>query len=190
MMRACLVLLSLAALSNGAPSQRSDKAGYARYLVTETDWAILSTISTMEATPGAPFGNPQSHADINGTLYFYVSDMDQSMIDIAANPSVSYALSAAEKLTSPACGTLPKAGDPESPLCTRLTINGQFVNISGTDEAVPAQAALFAKHPAMATWPADHSWFIAKIEIQQLWEINMFGGASVIEPEEYYNVEV
>ena len=49
----------------------------------------MSTISSASDTAGAPFGNPQSHADVDGTIYYYVSSMDQSMRDIAANDQVS-----------------------------------------------------------------------------------------------------
>jgi len=38
----------------------------------------------------------------------------------------------------------------------------------------------------MKNWPADHSWFVGKLDITQLWEINMFGGASHITPDQYY----
>ena len=56
---------------------------------------------------------------------------------------VGYTLSNAEKLSSPACGTIPYAGDEESPLCSRLSITGNFLNISGTDEEQTATDALF-----------------------------------------------
>ena len=53
------------------------------------DWGVLSTISTRNGTLAAPFGNPYSFVDggcgadgSTGTIYFYASGMDQSMIDI------------------------------------------------------------------------------------------------------------
>jgi len=183
-MRAVIFALALAlAVANG---DRSDKAAYARDMVSSLDWGVMSTISTASDTTGAPFGNPQSHADVNGVIYYYVSDLDQSMLDVAANNQVGYTLSNAEKLSSAACGTIPYVGDEESPLCSRLSITGNFVNISGTDEEEQALDALFSKHPAMKNWPADHSWFVGKLDITQLWEINIFGGASHITPEQYY----
>jgi len=63
---------------------------------------------------------------------------------------------------------------------------GKFVNVTGTPEGGPAEAALFAAHPVMATWPSDHSWFIGKINILNLWLINIYGGADNISPDEYY----
>uniref|UniRef100_A0A7S2CWJ1 CREG-like beta-barrel domain-containing protein n=1 Tax=Florenciella parvula TaxID=236787 RepID=A0A7S2CWJ1_9STRA len=184
-MRAVILALALS-LVGSAVASRDDKAAYARSMVSSLDWGVMSTISTASDTAGAPFGNPQSHAEVDGNIYYYVSDVDQSMLDIAVNNQVGYTLSNAEALSSPACGSIPYAGDEESPLCSRLSITGNFVNISGTDEEEQATDALFKAHPAMKNWPADHSWFVGKLEITQLWEINMFGGASHITPAQYY----
>ena len=156
-------------------------------MVNKYTWGIMSTTSTMDGFAGMPFGNPNSYAQVDGTPYFYVSSLDQSMQDVAADSRVSLAISDAESLKSPACGNpLPKAGDPESPLCSRLTIMGKVLNVSGTPEADAAWDALQAAHPAMSSWPADHAWFIGKLEISHLWLINIFGGATNITPDEYY----
>lgn len=170
-----------------ASPSRSDKADYARWMVSAYNWGVLSTISSMEGIEGQPFGNPNSFAEIDGIPYFYVSELDQSMQDVASNSLVSFTLSNAESLTSPMCGTVPYAGDPESPLCSRLVINGNFLNISGTSEGDAAKDVLFSEHKAMNLWPASHDWFVGKIEIEQLWEISMYGGASHITADEYYN---
>ena len=67
-----------------------------------------------------------------------------------------------------------------------VEVMGKFANVSGMLEAGPAEEALFAAHPAMATWPSDHSWFIGKLNILNLWLINIYGGADNITPDEYY----
>lgn len=174
-----------AAATDNSTVTRDDKVGWARQMVSKYDWGILGTISTMAGLEGTPFGNPNSIAEVDGQPYFYVSSLDQSIQDIQSDAHVSLALSDAEDLASTACGTI--AGDPESPLCSRLTISGTFLNISGTSEADEAWTALTAKHPAMATWPSDHSWFIGKIQISHLWLINFYGGATNITPDEYYS---
>lgn len=76
-------------------------------MVENYDWGILSTISTMDGFEGTPFGNPNSFAQVGGTPYFYVSSLDQSIIDISSDSHVSLALSDAEALKSVACGTIP-----------------------------------------------------------------------------------
>jgi hypothetical protein len=68
-----------------------------------------------------PFADPVSYAQFNNTPYVYVTSLDQSIQDLLVDARVSLALSAAEELRSPGCGTIAGAGDPESPVCSRLT---------------------------------------------------------------------
>lgn len=42
----------------------------------------------------------------------------------------------------------------------------------------------------MAGWPPDHEWVIAKLEIHELWLIDYFGGATILEPEAYYSAKL
>ncbi len=49
-----------------------------------------------------------------------------------------------------------------------------------------AQDALFERHPSMSYWPKGHAWVIGKIEIQDIWLIDFFGGATILNPEEYF----
>ena len=80
-----------------------------------------------------------------------------------------------------------KYGDPENPVCARLTVTGTLVVLDeGSDEYILAQQALFQRHATMADWPADHEWVIAKIDIQDVWLIDFFGGASIIAVDEYF----
>ena len=81
-------------------------------MVEEYSWGILGTTSTLEGLEGSPFGNPNSYATVDGTPYFYVSDLDQSMLDVKSDPRVSLSLSDAEALKSMACGTIPYGERP------------------------------------------------------------------------------
>jgi hypothetical protein len=82
-----------------------------------------------------------------------VSPLDESVQDYLKNPQISMSLTAAQlHNSSNANCAIGSGGDPESPPCTRLTLTGTFVNISGTDEAAVAQAALFERHPATKNW--------------------------------------
>jgi len=90
-------------------------------MVHNFTWGSFSTISTIPGFEGAPFANPVSFAQVNNTPYVFVSSLDQSIQDLLVDPRVSLGLSGAEKLSSPACGTVPGVGDAESPLCSRLT---------------------------------------------------------------------
>jgi len=157
-------------------------------MVSDLSWGIMATTSTLPSNFGNAFGNPQSHAEVDGTPYFYVSELDQSMKDVATNPFVSYTLSNGQKATAVGCGSIqtPYTGDPESPICSRLTLMGSFVNVSGTEEGARAQTALLSAHPAMASWPDDHSWFIGALRVNSAWLINIYGGATELTSVEYY----
>lgn len=152
-----------------------------------------------------------------GTPYFYGTYMDQSFQDMKHNPSASFTLSEAslastcvdiakdtfvEKacvISSPHTSNHNRTnnnrqhdnfpGDPESPICARLTMTGILVEVvENTDEYQWIQEAFFQRHPQMQYWPKNHDWKIVKLQLQDLWLIDYFGGATVIQPEQYYNI--
>ena len=139
----------------------------ARWVVRNTEWGVLSTISTQSAITGYPFGNAISFADGNwtsgtGHLWFYVSDSDVSMQDIAANAQCSFAVSEREIV-----GGCPGI-DAEDPRCARVILSGRWRNTTAQENAV-ARNALFSKHPAMMTWPRDHHFHTCTIDLQSIW---------------------
>ena len=73
-------------------------------------------------------------------------------------------------------------------MCTRVVLSGTFQVITDEAELAFAQKALFARHPAMATWPVDHGWVTAKLVVDDIWEIDMYGGASQVDPADYQAV--
>ena len=80
--------------------------------------------------------------------------------------------------------------DPESPACTRVTLVGRFVKVTDEAEKEFALNALFSRHPAMVNWPADHGFYPAKLEIVYIWAIDFFGGASIVNIDDYFNVNL
>eukprot|EP00656_Telonema_subtile_P055627 TRINITY_DN866_c0_g1_i5.p1 TRINITY_DN866_c0_g1~~TRINITY_DN866_c0_g1_i5.p1 ORF type:complete len:464 (-),score=115.89 TRINITY_DN866_c0_g1_i5:164-1555(-) len=189
-----LLLLSVTAAVTFAsgPPPFFQKANTARWLAHKLNYGVLSTTSASSTLDSAPFGNPQSFSDgpatnSTGRLYFYVSTLDQSMQDIAANPkcSLSLSLQMLDDYCTKEWAPISKEIDPEDPRCTRLTILGTMRNV--TAEELPfANASLMARHPAMAAWPASHDFHITTIDIEDLWLINMFGGAALIKPSDYF----
>ena len=182
----------------------------ARWMVHTLNWGVLSTISS-RLPDAPPFGNVYSFIDgdchnSTGTPYFFGTFMDQTFQDMQVNDRASFTLS--EAGLASVCGThsLPACsiaaapvikqtksshrvhiGDPESPICARLVLTGRLVQVSDdAQEFQTAQAALFHRHPQMAYWPADHDWVIAKLVIQDIWLIDYFGGASILNVDEYY----
>merc|ERR1711862_601964 len=161
------------------------------------NWGVLSTVSSREEAGfelGDAFGNPNAIADANnGALYYYVSNLDGSMIDVfnAGNTRVTLALSEAELSGTnaiPECtiGDSP-LGDPENPPCARLVFSGEFTKLdNSTAEHDTAKAALFEKHPSFKNLPEDHGFFVGKMELDGIWMVNYFGGPANIDPKDYY----
>jgi Pyridoxamine 5'-phosphate oxidase len=82
------------------------------------------------------------------------------------------------------------SGDPESPLCARLTITGTLVQVpTDSHEFQSLQTAFFQRHAQMATWPSDHSWVIVALQIRDVWLIDYFGGATELTPDQYYALQ-
>lgn len=119
-------------------------------------------------------------------MYFYDSTMDESMIDIAENNVVSFSLSAASLGHCPPT----KHTDPENPTCSRVTFSGNFVKVTGVDEAAFARSSLFERHPMMADWPKGHDFQFYKLDIASIWLIDIYGGAKDVPLEDYYAVKL
>ncbi len=150
------------------------KAETARWLAHENVWGTLSTSSVH--LQGQAWGQPKSFVDgtetnSTGVLYFYGSDMDASMQDINANPVVAFSLSAAQ---IGRC-TVDQV-DPEDPRCARVVFSGKFTLVTEPEELTFATNALFERHPAMPTWPKDHDWKVHRIDLVEIWLIDIYGG--------------
>jgi hypothetical protein len=52
-----------------------------------------------------------------------------------------------------------------------------------------AQSAFFERHATIKDWPSDHNWVIAKIDIRDIWLIDFFGGATIIDVKSYFAVD-
>lgn len=203
-----LVVSLLAAASNAKeqskPPDTSDHVAYARWMAHTLTWGFLSTTSTRTegTTPGTAFGNPYSFADVGGTPYIYASDLDGSMVDLFGASSLStrgsLALSAAslnggDAFSSCKIGGVDPLGDPENPPCSRLVLSGNFSKPAvGSPEEKAAKAALFAKHPSFKNYPPGHSFYVAKMQVEGVWLIDMYGGAATPSASDYlaYNSTV
>jgi hypothetical protein len=169
-------------------------------MVHSLDWGVLSTISSrLDGDVPVPFGNVYSFVDgscdkSTGIPYLLGTFMDQSFQDSKGNDRVALTLSeaslssvCADREGLAACTLGTKYGDPENPVCARLTLTGKLVVLEkDSTEYDFAQEALFERHGTMEDWPRDHNWVVAKIDIQDVWLIDFFGGASIIDPSEYF----
>mmetsp|Transcript_29739 Transcript_29739/g.65471 ORF Transcript_29739/g.65471 Transcript_29739/m.65471 type:complete len:243 (+) Transcript_29739:178-906(+) len=182
----------------------SEKALTARWIVHSLDWGVLSTISSLSDTAtdlpdNTPFGNVYSFVDGpchrgTGVPYLYGTYMDQSFHDTLSNSQVSLAVSEASMCSGNLlqdCRLGTKYGDPESPVCARVTLMGRLVAVDKQEEEYEmAMEALFERHPSMADWPEDHEWVIMKMDIHQVWLIDYYGGATILTSEQYFGASL
>jgi len=173
----------------------------ARWMSQELTWGVLSTLSTRSegSIVGDAFGNPYSFAEVGGVPYFYASGLDASIVDLftgpGANTRASFTLSEAALNTSgflhnQACKIGTYLGDPENPPCARLQLSGTVSKlVANSTEEVSAKAALVARHPSFKDYPAGHDFFVAKLTIDGVWLIAMYGGAAIISPTDYFNAK-
>ncbi|XP_054471616.1 protein CREG2 [Anoplopoma fimbria] len=171
--------------SGGSPPPHQETARTARYIAHYSDWGHVSTISTQDKIKGLPFGNIFSVSDgpldnSTGVIYFYVTAMDYTVIDLESSPYASLTFSEAE---GEFCRQM--VYDPEDPRCARLTLTGKMVEVV-PEELGFAKEAMFSRHPVMAKWPVGHKWFFMKLELIQVWLQDWIGGISLIPLEEYF----
>ena len=104
------------------------------------------------------------------------------MQDVSVDSKVTFTLS--EEFVHDSC--MNQQIDPEDPRCVRLVFGGKIRDITGSDEGNDAKSALFQRHPSMSKWPADHHWKIVTLDIDYIWMIDTFGGASIIDVDDYF----
>lgn len=172
------------------------KAETARWMARSLTYGFLATTSTRSdgSTPGDAFGNPYGIAEVDGTPYVYGTDMDASFADVFASARGSRRASIAlteASLPGPTLRACKIAhgsnGDPENPPCARLVLSGQMAKLApNSTEEVRAKTALFARHPSYAQYPSGHGFYVAKLELDGIWLIDIYGGAAIIDPSDYF----
>lgn len=159
-----------------------DAAYTARWLVAQNSWGVLNTISS--ELGGAPFGNVVSFSDGppnegSGIPYFYLTALDPTARNALVDKRSSLTISEYPLGT---CGKI----DPENPTCAKITLTGKLLVVDGkSEEAKVARHALFSKHPEMEGWPKGHNFQIFKLEIENIFLIDWFGGAKPLTVYDY-----
>ena len=116
---------------------------------------------------------------------FFDSTLDTSTQDALANPKVSLGLTEA---TLPG-HCLDKVRDVEAPVCARVVFNGEYTPVAAdSDEGKFATQAFNERIPATATWP--HDFAVYKMVLSDIWLIDIYGGPSTVDIEDYYNAKV
>ncbi|WOG93375.1 hypothetical protein DCAR_0312659 [Daucus carota subsp. sativus] len=166
----------------GIRPKPDDAAHFARWLVSQSFWGDLSTIES--DLGGAPFGNVVSFSDGTpdkgtGIPYFYLTLLDPTARNALKDQRSSFTLS---EYSLGTCGKT----DPENPTCAKITLTGKLKMVDGkSSEAKYALTALFSKHPEMKDWPKDHNFQIFKLDIEDIFLINWFGGRKPLTVDQY-----
>ncbi|XP_016512905.2 uncharacterized protein LOC107829944 [Nicotiana tabacum] len=164
-----------------------DAALFARWLVSQSSWGVLNTIASDMG--GAPFGNVVSFSDGlpdkgRGIPYFYLTTLDPTARNALKDQRSSLTIS------EYAIGTCGKT-DPENPSCAKITLIGKLKLLNGDPkETTFAQTALFTKHPEMKGWPKGHNFQIFKLEIEEIFMINWFGGPKPLTVDQYLQAKM
>ena len=201
---ALVALLSLA----GAVAQASNRppafegARVARWLVSETTWGTIATISNAHdsGSNGTAWANPQSFSDgiknssdpneySTGTPYFFMTGLDETPQDLAINPMGAFSISESQISGDPTC----QKTDTEDPTCARISLSGKFIDVTKTgtsQENAFAYKALLSKHPSMSTWGSpgkgEHDFHIWRLEIHSIFFLDFYGGSAPMTPDKYY----
>ncbi|KAL2500010.1 Pyridoxamine 5'-phosphate oxidase family protein [Abeliophyllum distichum] len=139
-----------------------DAPNFARWLVSQSSWGVLNTISSDWG--GAPFGNVVSFSD-------GLPDKGKGIPE--------YSLGT--------CGNT----DPENPICAKITLIGKLKLVDGNSkEAEFGRSALFVKHPEMKGWPKSHNFQVFKLEIENIFMINWFGGPKPLTVDQYLHAKM
>ncbi|KDP45418.1 hypothetical protein JCGZ_09667 [Jatropha curcas] len=160
----------------------NDAAATARWLVSQNSWGVLNTIST--DLGGAPFGNVVSFSDGlpdkgRGVPYFYLTTLDPTARNALKDQRSSLTIS---EYPIGTCGKR----DPENPACAKITLTGKLKLLEGNSKEVEfARSALFTKHPEMEGWPKGHNFQFFKLDIEDIFLIDWFGGPKPLTIDQY-----
>ncbi|KAK7266218.1 hypothetical protein RIF29_18860 [Crotalaria pallida] len=164
-----------------------DVVATARWLVSQNFWGVLNTISI--ELQGAPFGNLVSFSDGlpnkgKGIPYFYLTKLDPTARNALKDSRASFTVSEYPLGT---CGRI----DPENPACSKLTLIGKLKLVyKKSKEAEFGRNALFSKHSEMKGWPKDHHFKVYKLEIDNIFLVDWFGGPKPINRKEYLHPKI
>lgn len=178
-----------------SPPEKSDAmpplqeyARVARYIMHNSEWCAIATISTKSHLAGSPFANVYDVSDgatveeSTGIPYFYLTSLQPSVKDLQVNSQASIAMSMAQ---SDFCRK--QNYDFQDPRCAHIIFNGRVVELEeNSEEQQFAQRALFKRHPVMSGWPKGHDWRYLKLDISYIFVLDFYGGAKEVTPEDYF----
>ncbi|KAJ9458782.1 hypothetical protein DIPPA_24405 [Diplonema papillatum] len=165
-----------------------DKPKFARWLVHESNWTILATSATTYGNVAFPnllsTSDGANWTDCTGHVYIYYTSLSTIHADLQVNDNVTFGFYEVGEKDFP-CND-GQHFDAEDPNCGKLHLVGRVKNFANATGHEMAEKYLFWRHPAMPTWPKDHAWITATVEITSIDLLSMYGPAIPISPEDYY----
>jgi len=183
-----MLVACVARASATHPRPRYDQyASFARWLVHESDYAVVST----HHGSGDVFGNIMSvsdgdgYEDSTGVIYTYLPGLDTTCQDLVADDRVALTFSemALDGGRSGGCFN----STAENPPCGRLVVTGRLTPVPEEHRAT-ALKYLFSRHPIMKEWSAAHvfqPFWMAPENITSFFLIDFFGGSMHPTVQEY-----
>jgi hypothetical protein len=177
--------------TSAKPPPASDAAVRARWLVANSLWSAVSTVSVR--LPGKPWANVRSVADgtganSTGKPVMYLPTPDPTSVDIAANPHCAVSFSEAalpQRVTrGGTCGGM----DAEDPTCARLVLSGMLRALESKGEIEQAMIDLGERHPK-APWLAQGGAHTGgkyfQLEVASLSFLDTYGGFAKLSVPDY-----
>ena len=164
----------------------------ARRLLAGTSFGALAT---MDEKLGV-FNNVVSFSDgtdrranATGVPFFCLTTMDATARNLEKDTRASFVVTAKDAVADyapNACRFL----DAQEPPCPKLTLSGKLTRLGDPADMDLARRAIVARHPAVRAWPRDHSFAFYKLDIQNVFFLDHYGGATPISPKEFLDVEL
>ncbi|KAG5675411.1 hypothetical protein PVAND_005319 [Polypedilum vanderplanki] len=174
------------------PPSHTEHAKMARWLVHNSEWMSIRSISTIPSIAGFPMVNVKAMADSEkeakstGIIYFYLTMLDDTAKDLSKNNKLTVLFSMDQSLY---CTN--KNIDPMEPTCARVMITGKVLKVQkSSKEHDFATKAMISHHPASVNWNEEHNFFLCKIKIAQIMVIDYYGGVKYVKVEDYYKADV
>ncbi|KAL5272731.1 hypothetical protein ACHWQZ_G000804 [Mnemiopsis leidyi] len=174
-----LFLLSLSNTEPIPPPDHTDLVGTARWIVKFSNVSILSTQSSF--LDGYPFGQNKDVADglysetlSAGVPYIYTSPLEIQAQDVLKNPKVTFGYSS--EFTH---WCKDNNVDNDDPRCAKVMLSGEMEKVADDTEIKWAQYGMFARHPATKHWPVSHGFAFYKLNIENIFVLDFYGGPTM-----------
>ncbi|XP_008557608.1 protein CREG1 [Microplitis demolitor] len=159
-----------------------------RYVVNQSNWTSVATISRQQGINSFPFVNVVALSDGprgngSGVPYMFLTPLDFTSKDLKEDPRATLMVTLAQ-----GSYCTQKDMEPIDPRCARTILSGKVKKIDPkSSEFAVAQNAIYERHPSLRYMPTDHDFYFAKLKIFFIAVLDMFGGAKFVSVKDYFN---